>query len=159
MRSCGVRIPDPVFSYTNKLYIHIYNEEVSSYMFSYDVGYTSTDAGRGCGGEIYNYGGWVSSPLYPNEFRNSTVCKWTIRVPVGLSTVLKINSKYILLSILLAKLNGKYRYSSTMHGNLVTGQLRYKLCKKMGTSMIIKCKDSHIQAERLNLYSTAYRSF
>ncbi|XP_018577861.1 cubilin-like [Anoplophora glabripennis] len=92
MRSCGVRIPDPVFSYTNKLYVHIFNEDVSPYMLSYDVGYTSTDAGRGCGGELYNYGGWVSSPLYPNEFRNSTVCTWTLRVPVGLNAVLKFTS-------------------------------------------------------------------
>lgn len=93
MRTCGLRIPDPVFSYTNKLYIHVYSEQTYPYMLSYDVGYTSTDAGRGCGGTLYNYKGWVSSPLYPNEFRNNTVCKWTITVPLDLHAVLKFTSK------------------------------------------------------------------
>ncbi|KAJ8923869.1 hypothetical protein NQ315_010451 [Exocentrus adspersus] len=91
LRTCGLRVPSPVFSYTNKLYIHVYYKR-NSYTQSYDIGYTSTDAGRGCGGELYNYRGWVSSPLYPNEFRNNTVCRWAIRVPVGLSAALKFTN-------------------------------------------------------------------
>ncbi|KAJ8975807.1 hypothetical protein NQ317_013738 [Molorchus minor] len=87
LRTCGYKVPNPVFSYTNKVHIHISG---GNNMFKrYDFGYTSTDKGRGCGGELYNYKGRLSSPLYPNEYRNNTVCTWKVRVPIGLNVALK----------------------------------------------------------------------
>lgn len=46
-------------------------------------------AGRGCGGRIFNYGGRFTSPLYPNIYRNNTVCTWDVSVPRGLKIILQ----------------------------------------------------------------------
>ena len=44
--------------------------------------------GRGCGGRIYNYGGVFTSPMYPNSYRNSSVCVWDVSVPKGMKILL-----------------------------------------------------------------------
>ncbi|CAH1989272.1 unnamed protein product [Acanthoscelides obtectus] len=88
---CGYAIPDPVFSHTNKVFIHIYSKTQPHLdRMRYDISYTSTDKGRGCGGTLYGTRGRVYSPMYPHPFRNETTCTWIIRVPVGHRTVLKI---------------------------------------------------------------------
>lgn len=46
-------------------------------------------AGRGCGGRIFNYGGRFTSPLYPNTYRNNTVCTWDVSVPRGFKIILQ----------------------------------------------------------------------
>lgn len=45
--------------------------------------------GRGCGGTIFNYGGTFTSPLYPDIYRNNTVCVWDVSVPRGFKIFLK----------------------------------------------------------------------
>ncbi|XP_076655704.1 cubilin [Halictus rubicundus] len=85
---CGVETPEPVFSVGNKLSIHSRTEWSSIYEY-YDITFTTTDAGRGCGGRLYNYAGTFTSPLYPNEYRNNTVCTWDVSVPRGLKVMLK----------------------------------------------------------------------
>lgn len=57
----------------------------------YDITYTTTDKGRGCGGKLYNYGGRFTSPFYPSEFRNDTECTWDVSVPRGLTVVLQFS--------------------------------------------------------------------
>lgn len=49
--------------------------------------------GSGCGGELYNYGGQLSSPGYPNTDRNNSDCYWTINVPINLVVALKFQGK------------------------------------------------------------------
>lgn len=44
--------------------------------------------GPGCGGRIFNFGGRFTSPLYPNIYRNNTVCTWDVSVPRGFKIVL-----------------------------------------------------------------------
>ncbi|XP_076296135.1 cubilin [Lasioglossum baleicum] len=85
---CGVDTPPPIFSVGNKLSIHSWSEWQSMYEY-YDITFTTTNAGRGCGGRIYNYAGTFTSPLYPNEYRNNTVCTWDVSVPRGLKVLLK----------------------------------------------------------------------
>lgn len=48
-------------------------------------------SGRGCGGQIYNYGGVFSSPLYPSPYRNRSVCNWDVIVPNGSKVILGFN--------------------------------------------------------------------
>lgn len=53
--------------------------------FVYDITYVASDAGRGCGGEIYNYAGQISSPLYPANERTLRVCEWHLTVPPNMA--------------------------------------------------------------------------
>lgn len=54
--------------------------------------------GRGCGGELYNYGGTFSSPGYPNTDRNNSDCTWTINVPMNLMVAIHFAGKFIYIS-------------------------------------------------------------
>lgn len=49
----------------------------------YDITYVASSAGRGCGGSIYNYGGQISSPLYPAGERQHLECVWQLAVPAN----------------------------------------------------------------------------
>lgn len=51
---------------------------------AYDITYLATDAGLGCGGQIFNYAGQFSSPMYPANDRNASECRWDISVPQNL---------------------------------------------------------------------------
>ncbi|XP_029168402.1 cubilin-like [Nylanderia fulva] len=85
---CSTTTPSPIFSSGNKLTLHSWTEGANSYQ-SYDIIYTTTSAGRGCGGRIFNYGGRFTSPLYPNVYRNNTVCTWDVSVPRGFKIILQ----------------------------------------------------------------------
>lgn len=84
---CSIDTPSPIFSTGNKLSLRSWSEWHSSYEY-YDITYTTTNAGRGCGGKIFNYAGSFTSPMYPNEYRNNTICTWDVNVPRGLKVVL-----------------------------------------------------------------------
>jgi cubilin len=97
---CGYASPDPIFSSTNQLsLVFHFNENAASYAKgNYDIMYLATDRGQGCGGEIYNYGGIFTSPLYPsNSATNRTTydCTWTVTVPQNLKVALRFASKKI----------------------------------------------------------------
>lgn len=55
----------------------------------YNLPQNQNYAGRGCGGRIFNYGGRFTSPLYPNTYRNNTVCTWDVSVPRGFKIILQ----------------------------------------------------------------------
>jgi hypothetical protein len=44
--------------------------------------------GRGCGGQLFNIAGSITSPLYPTNVRYYSQCSWDITVPEG--SVVKI---------------------------------------------------------------------
>ncbi|KAG7199007.1 hypothetical protein KM043_013159 [Ampulex compressa] len=88
---CGITLPSPIFSTGNKLTLYSWSTAKTSYG-TYDITYTTTDKGRGCGGKIFNYGGKFSSPLYPNAYRNNTVCTWDVSVPQGFKIVLEFSN-------------------------------------------------------------------
>ncbi|XP_015512725.2 cubilin [Neodiprion lecontei] len=79
---CGYSIPEPIFSSGNKLSLHSWSQAISSFQ-NYDITYTTTDKGRGCGGKLYNSEGRFTSPLYPGPFRNVSECTWEVTVPSG----------------------------------------------------------------------------
>ncbi|XP_068081387.1 cubilin [Anabrus simplex] len=88
-RLCGYNTFNPIFSTGPYLRINIWNTLHDSYnYFSLDMTYTTTDQGRGCGGELFNYGGIFTSPLYPSNNRNSSVCRWHVTVPANLQAAL-----------------------------------------------------------------------
>ncbi|CAG9759987.1 unnamed protein product [Ceutorhynchus assimilis] len=88
-KACGFRLPSPIFTNTNKLYIHMYNLQKSASYFKYNFLYLSSENGKGCGGKMFNYMGKFSSPLYPNPYRKDIECTWNVMVPKGYNVALK----------------------------------------------------------------------
>lgn len=90
---CGFAIPDPIFSSGNQLSLSIQFEKGAPYYQrgNYDILYVASEKikGPGCGGEMFNYGGIFSSPLYPNSNRSNYDCLWTVVVPQNLKVALK----------------------------------------------------------------------
>lgn len=95
---CGYAMPDPIFSTRNQLSLVFYYEQGSQYYMrgNYDILYIATDKGQGCGGEIFNYGGMFTSPLYPNGNRTLNDCYWSITVPQNLKVALRFASEFYL---------------------------------------------------------------
>ncbi|XP_046744297.1 cubilin [Diprion similis] len=88
---CGVELPSPIFSSGNQLSLHSWSSNPVGYP-GYDITYTTTDKGRGCGGKLYNYAGRFTSPLYPAQYRNASICIWEVSVPVGHLVVLEFEN-------------------------------------------------------------------
>ncbi|KAG5668318.1 hypothetical protein PVAND_016262 [Polypedilum vanderplanki] len=91
---CGYTSPDPIFSSTNQLSIKVQFDDVEAGRFSrgnYDILYVASEKskGQGCGGEIFNYGGIFTSPLYPSNNRTNYDCIWNVRVPQNLVIAIK----------------------------------------------------------------------
>ncbi|XP_076628821.1 cubilin [Colletes latitarsis] len=91
---CGTEIPSPIFSTGNKLSLHSWSSWFSNFQL-YDISFTTTDKGRGCGGRLYNYAGSFTSPMYPNEYRNNTICEWLVEVPSDM----KVNLEFTVFDI------------------------------------------------------------
>lgn len=90
-RLCNYALPNPIFSTTNNLWIHSWNTMGTSLSASFDLIYTSSDMGKGCGGTLYNYKGRFTSPLHPLGYKSSTQCVWEVRVPIGMRVGIKIS--------------------------------------------------------------------
>lgn len=91
---CGYTVPSPIFSSGNELTIVFkFSSEIFYSRGSYDLMYVATNNSQGCGGEIYNYGGTFSSPLYPSSNRTRYDCTWTVAVPQNLKVALKFSGK------------------------------------------------------------------
>lgn len=89
---CGVRVPNPIFSSGNKISLRSWGSQASNWYQKYDITYTSTKKGKGCGGELYNYKGRFTSPLYPGPYRNVSECTWEVSVPTGFVVNLKFTT-------------------------------------------------------------------
>lgn len=72
---CGSALPNPIFSTGNKVSIEV---KSNSYSSKYFISYSSTDAGRGCGGNLTAFNGTFTSPLYPRAYNQSGECKWLV---------------------------------------------------------------------------------
>ncbi|KAI9577187.1 hypothetical protein GQX74_015641 [Glossina fuscipes] len=75
-----------LFSLTNELRLHV---QLSGYYTQLSITYVASTDGPGCGGDIYNTGGVITSPFYPQNIRNNSDCRWNIRVPSNLQVLLK----------------------------------------------------------------------
>ncbi|KAL1493429.1 hypothetical protein ABEB36_011486 [Hypothenemus hampei] len=94
LKTCGAKLPNPVFSNSNKLFITKYQNSHSTRKWSdllqaFDFLYLASNRGKGCGGELFNYKGSFTSPMYPDINRNDIECKWEVRVPKGDKVALK----------------------------------------------------------------------
>lgn len=89
---CSYSTPNPVFSESNALRIEMPPSQAEHVSTMIDASYLATDQGRGCGGEMFNYGGIFSSPLYPNNNRIRKQCLWTVTVPNNMRIALKFDA-------------------------------------------------------------------
>lgn len=61
---------------------------------AYDITYLASNQGLGCGGQIFNYAGQFSSPMYPSNDRNASDCRWDITVPQNLVISIMFSGQY-----------------------------------------------------------------
>lgn len=79
---CPGTTPMPYFSNSSRLTLRFRSVGWQAWLGSaYDIAYVASDRGAGCGGDIYNYGGQISSPLYPANERTYRECTWRLLVP------------------------------------------------------------------------------
>ena len=65
------------------------------YCGGYDLTYSSSEAGPGCGSEVGGTRGVVTSPGYPGVTNTSGDCWWVVRVPQGQRIQLRsVNDQY-----------------------------------------------------------------
>ena len=80
---CGFARPSPIFSTGNMLTLHVRAE---SQHVLYDISYSSSPDGPGCGGNITHFNGSFTSPLYPRVWNMTSVCRWNVRT-LGLHSI------------------------------------------------------------------------
>ena len=90
----GRAIIDTIHSSGNNLWFRYYTSSTRRYGRNYDLFYLSTEAGRGCGGTLYNTRGVVTSPEYPRPHAQASNCEWILKVPPGQRIQLKFACKY-----------------------------------------------------------------
>ena len=78
---CGRSIPSSLHSSGSVLSFRLHTSR--GYSGGYDLTYTSSEAGPGCGGEVGGTRGVVTSPGYPGVTNTSSDCWWVVRVPQG----------------------------------------------------------------------------
>ncbi|XP_048237900.1 cubilin-like isoform X1 [Haliotis rufescens] len=79
-RLCGQVTPDPVFINGNQVYMNFKTDSSVNHP-GYDISYTSTTEGLGCGGNITGINGSLTSPQFPGNFSDVKTCRWLIQVP------------------------------------------------------------------------------
>ncbi|PVD35988.1 hypothetical protein C0Q70_02958 [Pomacea canaliculata] len=79
-RLCGSTLPDPVFIPSNVAFLRFVTDASVQHV-GYDITFTSTTQGLGCGGQLSGIKGSLTSPNFPGNFSDSTTCTWIITVP------------------------------------------------------------------------------
>nr|KAG5692366.1 hypothetical protein BaRGS_007979 [Batillaria attramentaria] len=79
-RLCGATIPDPVFVPSNVAYLNFKTDSSVAHI-GYDISYTSTNQGLGCGGQLSGINGSFTSPGFPGNYSDVATCTWSISVP------------------------------------------------------------------------------
>ena len=78
---CGRSIPSTLHSSGASISFRLHTTR--GYCGSYDLTYSSSEAGPGCGSEVGGTRGVVTSPGYPGVTNTSGDCWWVVRVPRG----------------------------------------------------------------------------
>lgn len=71
----------PLFS-TGR-YILMHNRGKGDEHVQYEMVYVTTDKARGCGGKLTIELGRVTSPMYPDIYRQDSKCEWELETPIG----------------------------------------------------------------------------
>ncbi|KAL3836256.1 hypothetical protein ACJMK2_021695 [Sinanodonta woodiana] len=79
-RLCGFSLPNPIFAATNEIWLNFITDNSVVHQ-GYDITYTTTTQGVGCGGTLTGINGSLTSPGYPGNYTTGTTCTWLIQVP------------------------------------------------------------------------------
>ena len=91
---CGNAIFPTIHSSGSSLWFkYVTAAEGRTFGRNYDLFYTSTDQGMGCGGTLYNTRGVVTSPNFPQAYAQLSNCQWTLKVPPGQKIELRFTRK------------------------------------------------------------------
>ncbi|XP_061178089.1 cubilin-like [Saccostrea echinata] len=77
---CGNTIPNPVFATGNSLWMSLVTDSSVSHR-GYDITWTASTSGMGCGGNISGINGSLTSPNYPGNYTERHSCRWFITAP------------------------------------------------------------------------------
>ncbi|XP_060075561.1 cubilin-like [Ylistrum balloti] len=77
---CGYAIPDPIFGSGNSLWLGFRTDGSLTHP-GFDITYTASTTGMGCGGNITGINGSLTSPGYPGNYTERHSCRWLITVP------------------------------------------------------------------------------
>jgi cubilin len=91
---CGNNLPPSIFSSGRDLWLR-YSIPTNLFARGYDISYTTTAEGRGCGGELYNTRGTVTSPGFPSSYPQVSDCTWKLKVPSGQRIEIRFTGKSI----------------------------------------------------------------
>ena len=78
---CGRSLPSTLHSSGASLSFKLHTTR--GYSGGYDLTYTSSGAGPGCGGEVGGTRGVLTSPGHPGVSNTTVDCWWVVRVPPG----------------------------------------------------------------------------
>ncbi|CAG0888617.1 unnamed protein product [Darwinula stevensoni] len=79
---CGWAPRRSVFSTGNAMQL-LYKTPATSFHSYFDLTFTSTDRGQGCGGAFQEISGYFTSPFYPGPPNSSVDCRWAVSVPAN----------------------------------------------------------------------------
>lgn len=99
-----------LFTTVNALRIHI---KLNGYFSHILITYVASTNGTGCGGDLYNTGGTLTNPFYPQNKRENAICRWNIRVPPNLQVLLKFPGIFLLNFLLtdaIVCINNEYYF-------------------------------------------------
>ncbi|XP_026326618.1 cubilin homolog [Hyposmocoma kahamanoa] len=74
---------DPPMLFSTGRFLLLHSVYTPSMHATFDLYYVATDKGRGCGGKMQNTLGILSSPLYPEVYRQKGTCEWELETPYG----------------------------------------------------------------------------
>lgn len=77
---CGNTIPNPIFATGNTLWMNLVTDS-SIVHPGYDITWTASTSGMGCGGDIVGINGSITSPNYPGNYTERHSCRWLITAP------------------------------------------------------------------------------
>ena len=91
---CGNAIFPTIHSSGSNLWFkYVIAEGGRNWGRNYELFYTSSDQGMGCGGTLYNTRGVVTSPNFPQAHAQLSNCQWTLKVPPGQKIELRFTRK------------------------------------------------------------------
>ncbi|XP_028157640.1 cubilin homolog [Ostrinia furnacalis] len=81
LKKLDTNFNDILAAFSTGRYMLIHNHVAENGYFSYDLTYVTTDKGPGCGGSLHSDVGRITSPFYPNIYRQKATCEWELETP------------------------------------------------------------------------------